>query len=303
MFVDNVVGQQINQKVFVTLQTCKKSTQKFSTFFFIYIVSIRKVIIARALSSAISEFSQVQKLCYFYSIPDISILKKKFKARFDSDIPFPKIYSVSGFSKPELPVITNEHPNHIQLFKWGLIPSWVKDEETAKKIQTRTLNARAETIHEKASFRNIITKQRCLVLADGFFEWRHHKERTFPYYIRLKNHNPFAFAGLWNTWTVPSSKFTLKTYSIVTTKANPLLEIVHNKRKRMPVLLQSDDEKRWLNIDLDKEEVDSLLVSYDESQMEAYSVSRLIKSRNVSRNVPEVIKPMTYPELPTLPNL
>ena len=146
-------------------------------------------------------------LCYYYSPPDYTTLEKRFHARFDSHVSFPRIYSVSGFSKPRLPVITSEDFNRIQLFKWGLIPSWVKDEETAKNIQTRTLNARAETIHEKDSFRNIITKQRCL------------------------------------------------------------------------------------------------MVSFDESQMEAYSVSRCIKTRNVSRNVPEVIKPMTYPELPTLPNL
>jgi putative SOS response-associated peptidase YedK len=227
-------------------------------------------------------------------------LEKRFKAKFDSSIPFPKIYSVSGFSKPHLPIITNEDLNRIQIFKWGLIPHWVKDEKTAKKIQTRTLNARAESIHEKTSFRSIIKKQRCLVLADGFFEWRHYKGQSFPYYIRIKNHESFALAGIWNKWTNPTNQKNLKTYSIITTKANPLLQKVHNKRKRMPVLLQRKDEKKWLNIDLQKEEIDSLLISYDETQMEAYPVSRHIKARNVSRNNPETIKQVTYPELPPL---
>jgi putative SOS response-associated peptidase YedK len=227
-------------------------------------------------------------------------LEKRFKARFNNSIPFPRVYSVSGFSKPQLPVITNRDTDIIQLFNWGLIPHWIKDVITARKMQNKTLNARAESIHEKKSFRSIINKQRCLILADGFFEWRHYKGQAFLYYIRLKNHEPFAFAGIWNEWISHFNKQTIKTYSIITTKANQLLEKVHNKRKRMPVLLQARDEQRWINIDMVQEEIDSLLVSYGETKMEAYPVSRLIKSRNVSRNIPEDIKPKKYYELPNL---
>lgn len=239
-------------------------------------------------------------MCYYYSIPNLEVLERRFHARLDPPTPFPRVYQVSGFSKPKLPVITNEDAHQIQLLTWGLIPHWVKDEAGATKFRVRTLNARAETVHEKPSFRRLITIQRCLVLADGFFEWRHYRGRTFPYYIRLQNHGPFAFAGLWDRWINPSTQQILKTYSVITTKANSLLEKVHNKRKRMPVILRSDDEQRWLTSDLIREEIDSLMVSYDASQMQAYPVSRLITAREVHKNVPDAINPVTYPELPPI---
>ena len=188
----------------------------------------------------------------------------------------------------------------IQLFIWGLIPHWVQDEDTAAKFSRRTLNARAETIHKRPSFRSLIATQHCLVLADGFFEWRHYQGRTFPYYIRLKNGDSFSFAGLWDLWTHPSTRQVLKTYSIITTRANWLLEQVHNKRKRMPVILRPEDEDLWLSSELTRTEIDSLLVSYDASQMHAHPVSRRITARRVPRNSPETLKPVAYPELPPI---
>lgn len=239
-------------------------------------------------------------MCYYYSVPDLRTLEQRFHARLEPSTSFSRVYSVSGFSKPKLPVITSEDTHRIQLLTWGLIPHWVKDEAAADKFRVRTLNARAETIHEKPSFRHLIPTKRCLVLADGFFEWRHYHGRTFPYYIQLKNQSSFAFAGLWDRWINPSTQQILKTYSVITTKANELLKIVHNKRKRMPVILRSEDEQRWLTPDLIREEIDNLLVSYDASQMQAYPVSRLITARNVRINVPDVVKPATYPELPSI---
>ena len=239
-------------------------------------------------------------MCYNYSVPDFEALESRFNARFDPSTPFSRVYHVSGFTTPQLPVITNEETKRIQLLTWGLIPHWVKDEASGAKFGVCTLNARAETIHEKPSFRHLITTQRCLVLSDGFFEWRHYGDRTFPYFIRLKNGSPFSFAGLWDQWMNPSTLQILKTYSIITTRANWLLERVHNKRKRMPVILLPVDEERWLSSELTRKEIDSLLVFYDASQMQAYPVSRLITARGAPRNIPEIIKPVTYPELPPI---
>jgi putative SOS response-associated peptidase YedK len=210
------------------------------------------------------------------------------------------MYHVSGFATPHLPVITNEEAKCIQLFTWGLIPHWVQDDATAATFGTRTLNARAETVHEKPSFRGLITTQRCLVLADGFFEWRHYRGRTFPYYIQLKHRDPFAFAGLWDQWTHPVSPQVQNTYSIITTQANWLLERVHNKRKRMPVILRPINEERWLSSELTRKEIDSMLVPYNASQMQAHPVSRRITARGTPRNIPEIIQPVTYPELPPI---
>lgn len=239
-------------------------------------------------------------MCYYYSIPDLKTLEQRFHARLDPPTSFPRVYSVSGFSRPKLPIITSEDTHRIQLLTWGLIPHWTKDEATAAKIQVRTLNARAETIHEKPSYRHLVTAKRCLVLADGFFEWRHYRGSAFPYYIRLQDQSPFAFAGLWDRWINPSTQQILKTYSVITTKANKLLEKVHNKRKRMPVILRSEEEQLWLTSDLTRNQIDSLLVSYSASLMQAYSVSRLVTARNVPRNVPDAVQPVTYPELPPI---
>lgn len=239
-------------------------------------------------------------MCYHYTVPDFDVLETRYHAKFDAPRTFSKIFHVSGFVRPRLPVITNENPQRIQLLTWGLIPRWVKDEVTANKLSTRTLNARAETIHEKPAFRSLVPSNHCLVLTDGFFEWRHYQGRAYPYYIQLKDHQPFAFAGLWDSWSHPETGEELKTFTIITTWANALLEQVHNKRKRMPGILHQADEKPWLTLKLDRETIDDLLVPYEANRMEVHPVSRLITTKGVNTNVPDAIKPVDYPELPSL---
>ena len=239
-------------------------------------------------------------MCYHYTVPDIDLLETRFQAKFEEPSRFDRIYHVSGFVKPRLPVILNEAPDTIQLAHWGLIPHWVKDEGTATRLRGRLLNARAETIHEKPSFRSLVTSKRCLILADGFFEWRHFKGQTYPYYIQLQSRESFAFAGLWDTWIHPETQESVKTYVIITTWANPLLEQVHNKRKRMPVILHPTDEQPWLRMDLSPDAIDSLLVPFEATKMVAHPVSRHITSKGAKKNIPDVIKPMVYPELPPI---
>ncbi|MFX1509356.1 MAG: SOS response-associated peptidase [Promethearchaeota archaeon] len=239
-------------------------------------------------------------MCYHYTIPDIDLIQTRFKAKFAEAIPFDRIYHVSGFAKPDLPVITSEDPDTIQMLKWGLIPHWVKDVPAASTMQNRLLNARAETIYEKPAFSSLISFKRCLVLADGFFEWRHFEGHAYPYYIQLASGEPFAFAGLWDNWIHPEYGESYKTYTIITTWANPLLEQVHNKRKRMPVILHKADEKPWLQVKLSREAINSLLVPYEASKMVAHPVSRLITTKGAKKNVPEAIRPEEYPELPAI---
>ncbi|MHA2405233.1 MAG: SOS response-associated peptidase [Candidatus Hermodarchaeia archaeon] len=239
-------------------------------------------------------------MCYHYTVPDIDLLKTRFDVSISEIEVFDRVYHVSGFVKPQLPVITNDAPNSIQMLSWGLIPHWVRDLTTATKLQSRLLNARSETIHEKPAFRSLITSKRCMVLADGFFEWRHYGGRAYPYYIQLSTGEPFAFAGLWDNWTNPETGALLKTYTIITTWANPLLEQVHNKRKRMPVILHKADERPWLTLDLGQDAIDSLLVPFEAHKMVAHPVSRIITTKGAKKNVPEAIKPKEYPELPTI---
>jgi len=193
--------------------------------------------------------------------------------------------------------MTNERPDQIQLCTWGLIPFWVKDQKTADEIRFQTMNARAESIFEKPSFRQSAVEKHCLVLTDGFFEWQEFKGKKYPYYIRLKNHEPFALAGLWDSWMNKTTNEQIHTYTVITTKANPLMETIHNTKKRMPVILRRDDEQKWIRSSFKKEEALSLLVPYDEQEMEAFTISRLITTKGRSPNVPEVLAPFAYPEL------
>lgn len=232
-------------------------------------------------------------MCFHISLSkDRKSIERRFDASF-ADAIFEIIYHVSAFSYPKLPVISNDDPSKIQLFSWGLIPFWVEDGDTALKIKEQTLNAKAETVMVKLSFRHSIEAKRCLVLADGFYEWQHVKKQTFPYYIHLKDRQLFAFAGIWDAWTNKETKETLKTFSIITTQANPLLAEIHNTKRRMPAILRPEDERRWLS-EIPLDEVMGLLALYDEKAMEAHTVSKLITTRGVPTNVPEVMSPFRY---------
>ena len=178
-----------------------------------------------------------------------------------------------------LAVISNVSPGEMQYFRWGLIPSWAKDISMGSKL----INARGETITEKPSFRNAFKNRRCLVPATGFFEWRRDREKT-PFNIRLKSREPFCFAGVWDKWVTGDGEI-IHSFSIITTSPNALMEQIHD---RMPVILQKQDESRWISREPDPLLVD-LLKSYPAGLMEAYTVSNLVNSpRN---DVAEILDP------------
>lgn len=171
-------------------------------------------------------------------------LQNRFNAKFENNALFtPTIYN--GFQYPKTPVITNKQPETIQLYSWGLIPFWAKDDS----IKKNTLNARMETIHEKPSFRNSVNN-RCLVLADGFYEWQWLDEKgkqKQKYELTLPDNELFAFAGLYSEWTDKSTGEIINSYTILTTEANELMSKIHNTKKRMPVIVSADYELTWLN--------------------------------------------------------
>lgn len=171
-------------------------------------------------------------------------LKNRFKVVFkDEELFKPSIYN--GFSFPKTPVITNKEPTIIQLYNWGLLPSWTSDISFRKN----TLNAKIETLHEKPSFKPSLNK-RCLVLSNGFFEWQwldSKGTKKQKYFIHTTDNDAFAFAGLYNEWVDKSSGEILNTYTIITTEANELMSEIHNTKKRMPVILHKSNEVEWLN--------------------------------------------------------
>jgi putative SOS response-associated peptidase YedK len=170
-------------------------------------------------------------------------LKHRFKAKFENEALFqPNVYN--GFQFPKTPVITNKQKDIIKFFQWGLIPFWAKDDS----IKKNTLNARIETINEKPAFRNSVNN-RCLILADGFFEWQWLDEKgkqKQKYILTLPNEEAFAFAGLFNEWTDKQTGEIINTYTILTTEANELMSKIHNTKKRMPVIVSADNEQAWL---------------------------------------------------------
>lgn len=170
-------------------------------------------------------------------------------------------------------VLHNAESNkrQFQKLRWGLIPSWAKD----PSISTKLINARAETIAEKPSFRSAFKQRRCLIVADGFYEWQRKQGKKQPFYFRLKDEQPFGFAGLWEKWTNPEGE-EINSCTIVTTTANELLEPIHD---RMPVILAPQDYDLWLNPQEQKPQaLQHLLSPYPASEMTSYPVSTVVNS-------------------------
>lgn len=177
-----------------------------------------------------------------------------------------------------LPVITNAEPHKISYLRWGLVPSWAKVASAAAKM----INSRSETVREKPSFRKAFISRRCLVPANGFYEWK--KETGQPFRIFLRNEKLFAMAGLWEQWTSSEGDI-IRTFSILTTEANGLMRGVHH---RMPVILPREKEQIWLKSS-DENELEGLLRPYPENEMDMYPVSRAVN--NVRNDDERLIRP------------
>jgi putative SOS response-associated peptidase YedK len=182
-------------------------------------------------------------------------------------------------------VIPNTGDNSLFMYKWGLIPSWSKD----PAIGDRMINARAESLAEKPSFRNAYRRRRCLILADGFYEWKQSPslKSKQPIYIRLNDDRPFAFAGLWELWHSPDGS-EIRSCTIITTQPNSLLEPIHN---RMPVILHPEAYNQWLSPD-DRlpTQLNKLLVPYPAEEMTAFPVSKMVNSPE--NDSADIIKPI-----------
>lgn len=172
-------------------------------------------------------------------------VENRFNAKIDIPSEFKTQYNINGFEFPKTPVIIDKQPNVITHINWGLIPNWAKDED----IRKYTLNAKIETLEEKPSFRNSINK-RCLVIADGFYEWQWLDAKgksKIKYEIGLSEEELFAFAGIYSEWINQHTGEIVNTYALLTTEANSFMADIHNSKKRMPVILKKEDEQSWLN--------------------------------------------------------
>ncbi|HXI93280.1 MAG TPA: SOS response-associated peptidase [Blastocatellia bacterium] len=188
-------------------------------------------------------------------------------------------------------VVLNNGVKQLVAMRWGLVPFWATD----PKIASKHINARAETLTVKPAFKDAFKRRRCLVVADGFFEWQKQGATKIPMFIHLEPERPFGFAGLYEIWTPPLGE-KLVTCTIITTEANELVRPIHD---RMPVILPKDAEDFWLDSAVeDHTRLLDLLQPYQASDMSAFTVSKLVNS--VKNNSPECIEPVSAMGQPPL---
>jgi len=199
-------------------------------------------------------------------------------------IPFDIIPRYNAAPSQFLSAIINVNgKNRIGRLRWGLVPSWAKDE----KLAFNMINAKSETLRKKPAFKGLLTRKRCLIPADGFYEWMKLDNRKQPMRIMLKSGEIFSFAGMYDTWINPEGD-KVHTCTIITTKPNELVAEIHD---RMPAILRREDESVWLDRNVqDGDLLETLLSSYDKDKMMAYPVPALVG--NAKNDLPECIEEM-----------
>ena len=215
---------------------------------------------------------------YSQTNPNLDEILERFDARSSLSELKPR-YNISP--SQDAPVVVVDQNRSLELFRWGLIPSWSKETKTAYRMT----NARAETLLGSRIYKRLLERRRCLVIADGFYEWKKEGENKIPMRISLKSKTPFAFAGLWDRWRNSGGE-EIRSYTIVTTAPNDFMAPIHH---RMPVILKKEFEAAWLDPSLTVPEAMELLFPYPDAEMEAYAVSKMVNSPRNDR--PQVILP------------
>lgn len=217
----------------------------------------------------------------------LAISKERLQKRFQVETPEEVAFNYNISPTQSAYVITNDAPHQLQYLQWGLIPYWSKD----AKVGNNLINARCETIAGKPSFRIPIRRRRCIVLADGFYEWRKEGRQRIPYRITRREDPLMSFAGLWDEWRSPTGEV-LTTFAIITTTPNAEMSSLHD---RMPVLLEGESLQEWLH-DLPLDRVLNHLKPPPDGILDVFPVSKRINS--VHSNSPDLYQRVTLP--PTL---
>lgn len=232
-------------------------------------------------------------MCFHFTLTtDLPSIKRILDIKETQIISCAPRYYINGFDYPQCPVVLKKD---MTLMQWGLIPSWVTRLEQAWEIRSKTLNARIETVSEKVSFSDSVRRHRCLVPMNGFFEWMHLGRLKIPHFIYPTDSSLFLVAGIYSEWVSRADQTTWYTFSMLTTRANPLMEKIHNTKKRMPLILHDELATAWIS----EEEINPKDFGdpYPESRMQAHPVSsRLILQPTASEN-PRVIERCDHPAI------
>lgn len=201
--------------------------------------------------------------------------------RFEAEVTFP--YEPRANIAPEgsgVAAVQNESPDEINQLQWGLVPRWVDDPADFPNL----INARAETVDEKNSFKDAFRKRRCLIPASNFYEWTGRKGNRIPHYIGVEDEEIFAMAGIWETWSDNGTE--VYSTAIITTDANDAVDELHD---RMPVILDRAEERQWLEED-DVDELQELLNPFPADRTRSYEVSTAVN--NPANEGPELVEPV-----------
>ena len=219
-------------------------------------------------------------MCYSNSSTSTTLqLAERYQKFKPVAAPELQYYFASGFHFPRWNIITND--DTLQQMRWGLLPNWFKGANWME-FARKTLNARIETCAEKVSFRHIIDSKRCLVPCSGFFEWQTAGKLKIPYFITHPKQEIFSIAGIYDSWLDQTTGALENTFTILTTAANPLMAEIHNAKKRMPLILQQDEEKAWLDRELGIHQI----MDRNDLQLEAWEVDkRIILSSNANISI------------------
>lgn len=247
-------------------------------------------------------------MCFYYAVVKVNAkaLIEKGIIKEEQLSLFSEKQFVKGFDFPLMPVISSDKPEAIQMFCWGFVPPHIRSDEKALDFLNRynTLNAKAETIFESRLFGDAIRKQRCLILCSGFFEWRHKNpgkknSEKYPFYVSLKDDGMFVFGGVWEKFTDQTTGEIIFTYSIITTPANELMEMVHNNKKRMPLIIEPDNALKWLDSNLTEDEIKSFIKPFDTAKLKARPIKK-INPKLQYEDDPEITVYYNYEELSSL---
>ncbi len=247
-------------------------------------------------------------MCFYYAIVKTdakSLVQNRIVKEEQLEL-FQEKQFVKGFDYPMMPVISNNQPEQIQFFRWGFVPPHIRFKQKANDFlsQYNTLNAKAETIFKSRLFGEAVKRKRCLVLCSGFFEWRHKnpgKKGTekYPFYVTLKDEGMFVFGGIWEQFTDAPTGEIISTYAIITTPANELMELVHNSKKRMPLIIPPDIALDWLNPKLSEKEIRAFFRPFDATKLKARPIKK-INPRLTYKNEPGITVYYQYDELTAL---
>lgn len=233
-------------------------------------------------------------MCYKAATPKQEQLTATVKSSGFDVANYKHYFHADGFEMPELPILTSES-NTIAPARWKLLPPWVKTEKDAYNY-ANTLNAKCEEVFEKASYKNYIGSNRCLIWLEGFYEPHHPPGgKTIPYFVKAADEKPLSLGGIYADWVNQETGEVTRTFSIITTPANQLLTEIHNEGKRMPLIIEPNNRQAWIG-NLSAQEIKDLMQPLPDNLLIGYAVSNFIYKKGLDTNIPKAQQPLPPPQ-------